>query len=374
MRLLRSGYWFFSFFVAVACSPPPPSTGDTGPLGPRVDQLFSEFTVSGSPGAAAMVVQDGQVTHSAGYGLANTDRELGLTPRTPIRLGSVGKQFTSMAAMILADRGLLAFDDPVIEWVPELERFPGIQVQHLLRHTSGLPDYYDLPEETFQGVSDSDGDPVLTNRDVITIYRDWGGPLFAPGEQYRYSNPGYEVLALIVERVSGRPFGEFLAEEIFRPLDMETAVVRDRPDVEIPDRAVGYRPGRFGLGWVEEDDHFANWLVGAGGVYASLEDLYLWDQALDTDTLVSHEIRNLAFSPTMLDDGSVSDYGFGWRVGDRLGRKAVHHGGSWVGFRAAIIRFVDDATTVVVLSNASASAGDLAEGIAALVLNGNGGS
>ncbi len=366
------GLWTLVLLVCVGCSPPPEPTGQTGPLGTRIDEIFSDFSSEDSPGATAMLIQNGEVVHAAGYGLADRESNRVLTRRTPLRLGSVGKQFTSMAIMILADRGLLAFDDPVTKWVPELERFPGIQVQHLLRHTSGLPDYYRVPDETFLGVADSDGDPALTHQDAITIYETWGEPVFPPGDQYRYSNPGYEALAVIVERVSGLSLGQFLEENVFEPLGMETAVVRDRPDLNIPDRAVGYRPGRFGLGWVEEDDHFLNWLLGAGGVYCSLDDMFLWDQALYTDTLVSPEIMDLAFSPTTLNDGTLSAYGFGWNVGDRRGRRAVHHGGSWVGFRATIVRFVEDATTVVVLSNASASAGDLANEMADLVLSPDG--
>jgi CubicO group peptidase (beta-lactamase class C family) len=135
-----------------------------------------------------------------------------------------------------------------------------------------------------------------------------------------------------------------------------------------PTRAIGYRQDSENGGWVENDEHFLNGLVGSGGVYASLDDLYLWHQALYTDRLVGNETLAEVFSPMTLNDGSVSRYGFGWNVGDRLGREAVHHGGSWVGFRAAIIRFLEDRVTVVVLSNASASAGDFADRIAQLVL------
>jgi CubicO group peptidase (beta-lactamase class C family) len=368
VRKLHLGLCSLVVLLLAGCVGSSDSADLSSDPGARIDEIFSEFTVPGSPGAVAMVVRDGEVIHAKGYGLAEVGSGTALSRTTPVRLGSVGKQFTSMAVMILADRGELAFDDPVMKWVPELERYPGIRVHHLLQHTAGLPDYYDLPKEHFDGVAGADGEPLLTNKDAVTIFDGWGEPQFEPGERHEYSNPGYEVLALIVERVSGQSFGEFLAENVFEPLGMETAVVRDRPEVVIPNRAVGYRPDREGGGWEENDDHFANWLVGAGGVYASLDDLYLWDQALYTETLVGKEILELAFSPTTLNDGSISEYGFGWRVDERSGRRAVHHGGSWVGFRAAILRFIDETTTVVVLSNASASAGDLAEEVAEVVL------
>jgi CubicO group peptidase (beta-lactamase class C family) len=362
------GCYLLSVLFLSGCSTDSGSADTPGTLVPVIAEIFSQFTTPESPGAVAMVIQDGKVVHAEGYGMAELGSGRALTRETPMRLGSVGKQFTSMAIMILADRGELGFDDPVTTWVPELGRFPGIRVHHLLQHTSGLPDYYDLPDETFAEVAGSDGDPVLTNADVITLYESWGEPLFEPGERYEYSNPAYEVLALMVERISGQSFGGFLAENVFEPLGMETAGVRARPETVIPNRGVGYHPDEAGGGWIEDDDHPGNWLVGAGGVYASLDDLFLWDQALYTETLVKKETLNLAFTPTTLNDGSVSEYGFGWSVSDRLGHRAVHHGGSWVGFRAAIARFVDDGLTVVVVSNASASAGEFANEMAELFL------
>jgi CubicO group peptidase (beta-lactamase class C family) len=337
-------------------------------LGSSIDSIFSEFIGGKTPGAAAMVIRDGEVIHQNGYGLADLDSGRTLSRTTPVRLGSVGKQFTSMAIMILEERGDLSYDDQVTRWVPELGRYPGIRVRHLLQHTGGLPDYYELPREAFDAVADSDGDPLTSNRDAVKIYETWGDPRFEPGDRYEYSNPGYEVLALVVERISGQTFGAFLAENVFEPLGMGTATVRERPELPFPNRAIGYRPDSENGGWVENDDHFLNGLVGSGGIYASLGDLYLWDQALYTDGLVTHETLNEAFSPTVLNDGSVSEYGFGWNVSGRLGRPAVHHGGSWVGFRAAIIRFVEERVTVVVLSNASASAGSYANEMAELVL------
>ncbi|MGD2123265.1 MAG: serine hydrolase domain-containing protein, partial [Gemmatimonadota bacterium] len=175
-----------------------------------VREIFSDFLKPGSPGAAVSVIRDGEVLLAEGFGLAEVQEGRFLSRTTPIRLGSVGKQFTSMAIMILADRGQLSFEDPVTRWVPELSRFPGVQVKHLLTHTSGLPDYYELPDEEFAAVAGSDGDPLLTNEDVVTLYEGWGEPRFAPGEKYDYSNPAYEVLALIVQRISGQSFGEFL--------------------------------------------------------------------------------------------------------------------------------------------------------------------
>lgn len=354
--------------LAVGCSTPGSPDDHSSDASSQVDSLFRDLTAEGSPGAVSMVIRDGSVVHSKGYGLADLPGGRPLEPTTPIRLGSVSKQFTAMAVMMLAQQGRLAFDDFAVKTAPELSRFPKVTVRHLLNHTSGLPDYYEVLGVMAADIAASDGDPLLTNADSVAIYRNWGQARFDPGDRYEYSNPGYEVLGLIVERTSGQSFAQFLAERIFQPLGMKTAAVRDRPETVIAGRAIGYRPDRQGGGWTENDDHAANWIVGAGGVYASVEDLLLWDQALDSHRLVSREILSQAHSPAKLNDGQTSNYGFGWALADRVGHPAVHHNGSWVGFRTAMARFPQQRLTVIVLSNASANAGELLDDVAQVFL------
>lgn len=160
-----------------------------------------------------------------------------------MRLASLSKSFTAVAVMILAGRGDLGYDDPAVRWVPELRRFPGITVRHLLNHTAWLPDYYDsAPVRAL--VSDPERSRPLGNGDVVAVYETWGEARFEPGERFEYSNPGYEVLALIIERVSDRSYADFLDAEIFDPLGMATATVRANPDPRIREAAIGYdRPG-----------------------------------------------------------------------------------------------------------------------------------
>jgi N-acyl-D-aspartate/D-glutamate deacylase len=178
----------------------------------------------------------------------------------------------------------------------------------------------------------------------------WGEPLFPAGDRYEYSNPGYEMLALVVERVSGQRFGQFLADNIFAPLGMDHTVVRDSTEPEIPDRALGYSraDGAFTL----DDDHILNHLVGSGLMYSTVGDLARWDRALDTDTLVRSETLEEAWSPARLADGGEVPYGFGWRLGryGGLGRRLWHAGG-WVGFSTFIVRYPEHRFTVIVLSN-----------------------
>ena len=333
---------------------------------PEVDAIFAEYAVEGSPGASTMVIRDGDVLHSAGYGAANLNDRSPLQPSTPVRLGSVSKAFTAMAIVILEESGNLTFDSPVLEWVPELARFEGITVRHLLNHTSGLPDYYEgSPLEEIATATDRD--TPLQNAEALSVYETWGEPVFSPGHRFAYSNPGYEVLALIVERVSDMTFGQFLDANIFTPLSMSTAAVRDLPSTVVPGRAIGYSPREDGRGWEENDDHWGNWIVGAGGVYASLDDLYRWDQAL-YEWAETGERLTEALTPATLNDGTQSPYGFGWRLSDRLDRTAIHHGGAWVGFRTAIVRFPQERLTVIVLSNTSAPVGALADSTAAVFL------
>ena len=312
-----------------------------------------------------MVIREGAILHAAGYGLADLKSSAPLTPETPIRLGSVSKQFFAMGIMILVERDSLDYDDPVISWIPELSRFPGITVRHLLNHTSGLPDYYD---ELIKLNPQLDDDPLITNSEAASVYETWGEFNFKPGEKYRYSNPGYELLALILERISKQRSRQFLQENVFTPLNMHTADVRDRRDFKIPNSAVGYSLNEDSTAWVENDDHELNGLVGAGGVYASLIDMYRWDQSLYNDGAVLKETLEDAFRPAILNDGTTNNYGFAWQLGERDGHKRIFHIGSWVGFQTHINRFVDDKLTTIILTNSTGRTGRYQYQIASLFL------
>lgn len=337
----------------------------TTPADPRVDALFEPLVTAGSPGYAVLVVRDGEVVHQAGYGLADLGRGLPMSPSTSVRLGSLGKQFTAMTVLVLVDRGVIDLDAPITTWVPEVaERYGhGVTVRHLLNHTGGLPDYYDELGERYEE------DAMPTNAQAAAIYRTWGEAEFVPGERYEYSNPGYELLALIAERAAGEPFARFAEENVLWPIGMDRSLVLDTPGEHFDGRAYGYRPDEEG-GFVEHDAHVLNILFGAGGFYATVEDLVRWDDALHTDALISPALLDDAFSPATLNDGTASDYGFGWSVAEDHGQKVVRHGGSWVGFRTSITRYLDDRLTVAVLSNRGDSRpGRLVRQIVALYLD-----
>jgi CubicO group peptidase (beta-lactamase class C family) len=308
-----------------------------------VDRLFSEWQSRGSPGAAVIVIRDGIVLKKAGYGLADLERGVPIGTDTAFRLGSVSKQFTAMAVMMLQEEGRLEYDEPITRYLPELSRFgDGITIRHLLTHTAGLPDYYDVFVE-LSGVARPH------TRHALKLYSLWGEPSFAPGERYEYSNPGYEILALTIEEASGQSYSEFVEGRIFAALGMKSSVVFDERAPSMAKRAFGYR--KDGDSFLIDDDDPLNYVIGSGGIYSTVEDLYLWDQALYGEQLVSRETLEEAFRPVRLNDGKEYPYGFGWGLEEHLGRRRVSHGGSWVGFHNFSSRYVDDGFSVFVLSN-----------------------
>ncbi len=328
--------------VGCGAGAPPAERPD---LAAQIDALFAPLTTGDSPGAAVMVIRNDEVLYAAGYGYADLERREPITPQTSFRLASVSKQFTAMAVMILADRGELAYDDPLAKYLPELARFgDGITLRNLLTHTGGLPDYYDALEA-------ASTDHMPDTGEAMQFLAAWNEPpLFAPGNRYEYSNPGYEMLALVVERVSGQRFGQFLEDAIFTPLGMNDTAVRDSTDPEIPNRALGYtrKDGSFEL----LDEHSLNHIIGSGGMYSTVEDLARWDQALYTDQLVPRAALEEAWSPVRLASGESYPYGFGWRLGryGGLGRRLCHAGG-WLGFSTFIVRYPEHRFSVIVLSN-----------------------
>jgi len=321
-----------------------PSTGQPD-LAARIDAIFAPLTIGDSPGAAVMVIRNDEVLHAAGYGYADLESREPITPQTSFRLASVSKQFTSMAVMILAERGELDYDDPLVKFLPELGRFgESITLRNLMTHTGGLPDYYDALEA-------ASTEHMPDTEEAMEFLAAWGeSPLFAAGERYEYSNPGYEMLALVVERVSGQRFGQFLEDNIFAPLGMNATVVRDSTEPEIPNRALGY--SRTDDSFILNDDHILNHIVGSGLMYSTVEDLARWDQALYTDQLVPRAALEEAWSPVQLTNGEEYPYGFGWRLGryGGLGRRLCHAGG-WVGFSTFIVRYPERRFSVIVLSN-----------------------
>jgi len=306
----------------------------------RVTALFDHLNEGTQPGAAVMVIKDGGVVYSAGFGFANVDKHIPIDANSTFRLGSVSKQFAAMAIMVLADEGKLDYDDPVVDYIPELDGYPGVTIRHLLTHTSGMPDYYDTIDT---------GGAMPANADMPAVMAAMDGPDFAPGERYEYSNPAYEMLPVIVEKVSGQAFAQFMQENVFIPAGMDDSLIYDHTEPEIANRVWGYEPK--GRGFKLNDYHELNYLDGSGGMYATLEDFLAWDQALYGEDVVTAETLNEGFTRHTLNNGDEIDYGFGWRLDQYRGHRRIAHGGSWVGFRTSIARYPEEKLAIVVLTN-----------------------
>lgn len=326
------------------------------------DELLQKRFPADKPGAAVLVIRDGKLVLEKGYGLADLETKSPITPQTQFDLASVAKQFTSMAVMVLANRGKLTFDDDVRKLLPELPEFDPkrpIRVSDLLRHTSGMPDYLGI----WKG--DDAAFAELTNEKVLALLAK-EKPRFPTGTKFEYSNSNYALLAVVVARAAGKPFAAFLREAIFDPAGMNNTLVFDAMSVKVPARAVGYRRPLF-IGALEKSVRDGP-VHGDGNVFTTIEELAKWDAALAGNKLVKPETLKLAFTPGKLDNGKEFPYGFGWAIrgGDR---PLVWHNGGWAGTRTFIGRRLDIRFTVAVLSNLeSTNPEKVAADVAAVIL------
>jgi CubicO group peptidase (beta-lactamase class C family) len=342
----------------------------------RVDSLMAKYVAPSTPGAGVLVVQDGRVALEKGYGLAVVEQRRPIGPDTRFLLASVSKQFTAMGIMILAERGKLSYDDPLRKFFPEFPPYAdSISVRQLLHHVAGFPEYEELFMSSGKVGRDwprsssmppSEYEP--TAHDALELLADSARPRFRPGERYEYSNSGYVLLGQIIEKVSGQRYARFLNDNVFRPLGMSETIVYDETKPSIPDRASSYRPKN---GYEQIDYTPFNAIYGEDNVVTTLNDLCKWDVALYSERLVRDATMRLAFTPGTLNDGSATNYGFGWHIRQVLGIPAVLHTGGWMGFRTVILRFPGKRTTVVVLANrADLAVGSIAQDVAAIYLGG----
>ncbi|MGH8252006.1 MAG: serine hydrolase domain-containing protein [Steroidobacteraceae bacterium] len=293
------------------------------------------------PGAAVLVVQDGAPLARRAYGFADLEQRVPVTPATNFRLASVSKQFTAAAVLLLAEDGRLGLDEPARKWLPSLPpAADAVTLRQLLTHTSGLIDYEDVIPASMTA--------QLHDADVLALLETQGRTDFPPGTAYRYSNSGYALLALVVERASGHSFADFLRQRIFEPLGMSATVAHEQGISTVSRRAYGYSETQGS--WTRTDQSQTSAVLGDGGIYSSIDDLAKWDAALYDDRLLSAESRRSAFAPATPTDDPAVDYGFGWRsTGESL-----WHSGESIGFRNVILRFPRRRLTVVILTNRDA--------------------
>ncbi|MGQ0736222.1 MAG: serine hydrolase [Acidobacteriota bacterium] len=325
-----------------------------------IDRIVrAEMAAQRIPGLGVAVVRRGEVVKAAGYGLANVEHQVPVTDETIFQSGSVGKQFTAAAIMLLVQDGALALADPLSKFFPDAPAaWQAVTVRHLLTHTSGIPNYTG-------GLLDFRRD--YSEDDLVRFAQ--ALPLeFAPGAEWRYSNTGYLLLGALVRKVSGRFYGDVLRERLFGPLGMSTARVISEADI-VPHRAAGYRLAQGGelrnQGWVSP----ALNTTADGSLYLSLRDLMAWDRGVRARAVLSRASWDQVFTPVTLTSGRRHPYGFGWRVDRVAGQMVQEHGGSWQGFKSYIARYTGDDITVIVLANlAQANPERIAKAIAASLI------
>lgn len=311
------------------------------------------------PGLALLVTRDGKVVRSEGFGLASVELQVPVKPETIFQSGSVGKQFTATAVMMLVEAGKIRLNDPLTKYFPEAPpSWKNVTVRELLSHTGGFGDY----PKNFNFRKDWTEPQLLKLVESIPL-------AYPPGTKWEYSNLGYLTLGILIHRVSGEFYGEFLQQRIFQPLGMQATRIISEADI-VPNRAAGYRLAKGELKnqeWVAP----AMNTTADGSLYFSIVDLSKWDAALYEGNLLKPSSFNLMWTPVKLKNGqpNKAGYGFGWFIEERNGHRCIHHDGSWQGFETAIDRYVDDHLSVVALTNlAGAKPGEITKHVAEMYL------
>ena len=308
----------------------------------KVDKLFEKWDSTVSPGVSMGIIHNGEFIYTRGYGMANLEHNVPITPETVFRIGSTSKQFTAACIAILSLQGKLSLDDDIRKHIPELPAYEeSITDRHLIHHISGIRDYLGLAY--LSGIS---GDDFFTAEETVAMIARQKGLNFVPGDEHLYSNSGYFLLGVIVSRVSGKSLNAFAQEHIFKPLGMKNTHYHDDYTKIVKKRADGHDKTEDGFNILNTTLNH----VGDGGVFTTVEDLYLWDQAF-YNLKLGKELMDLMHRTGVLNDGKKLRYAFGLNVGKYKGLKLVAHGGAFVGFRADMIRFPEEKFTVICLAN-----------------------
>lgn len=336
-----------------------------GELNDSADAILAEHFDAEGPGAAVALIVDGDVLVETAIGYADADQEIEIDSRTLFDLASVSKHFTAFAALTLERQGKLDTDQPVSRYLPDFADESSsreVTVSDLIHHVSGLADY---SSDAWTG---SDGEFARLTNESHLLWLNEQEPEEEPGTVYRYNNSGYVLLALVVERVSGQPFADFVREQLFQPAGMRSARVMDDYKLRFPRQARGYAS--------DKDGEFTatsapSSVTGDGNIYASLSDMIAWMNALDSDAVLNKPEKDLVWRSGKLDSGKRiededgSGYGYGWVIEDE---GVVSHSGSWMGTATYVLRDRRNQISVVVLSNdENAEVSDIAEGLADLV-------
>ena len=323
------------------------------------DYVREQMQARHIPGLSLVVVRDGKIVKAQSYGLANVELNAPATNESVFEIGSITKQLTATAVMLLVEEGKIKLDERIDAYLSDAhppDAWNAVTVRHLLTHTSGIKTYTGLPGFEFSR--------HLKKEEFVKALSTF--PLdFQPDEKWAYSNSGYNLLGFILEKASGEPYWEFMAERIYKPLGM--TATRDRnPVPTVKGRVAGYEWKNNA--WINRDADLTD-IFSAGATISTALDLAKWDAALNTERLLKKSSLEQIWTPIRLNDGKTYPYGFGWDVESLNGHKLISHGGQTAGFSASIARYVDDKLTIIVLCNLGdiGVAGKVRQGIAALL-------
>ena len=332
-------YRSYALFISVICLLNGVATGQDH-IVKKVDEFIrAEMESQHIPGVSLAVIKDGKPVIVKGYGLANVEHNVPVKPETVFQSGSVAKQFTATAVMMLVENGKVDLDKPIGTYLGDVpDTWAGITVRHLLSHTGGMTDYPD----DFDYRRDYTEDELLKQAKEIPL-------AFKAGDRWMYSNLGYVVLGILIHKVSGKFYGDLLQERVFKPLGMTSARIINEADI-IPNRAAGYRLVKGQLknqAWVSPSIN----TTADGSLYLTVYDMIKWDEALSAGKLLRRSSFDEMCKPVKLNNGKIHPYGFGWAVREVNGKTVVEHGGAWQGFKAHIARFPENRITVVLFAN-----------------------
>jgi CubicO group peptidase (beta-lactamase class C family) len=331
-------------FSVVAARNSSGQTPAAAAMGKQIDSVFGKYISGGTPGCVVSVVQNGSVLYARTYGLANLEWALPNTLDTVFDIGSVSKQFTAFAILLLAQDGRISLDDDIRKYLPEIPHYAKvIRIHHLLNHTSGLRNYTDLFD--LAGVPEID---LTTDQDALNLMVRQKELNFAPGEEFLYSDTNFFFLSLIVERVTGKSLRQFARERIFDPLDMTSTHFHNDTTMVVNHRATGYKPladGRFAIDMSNFEE------LGDGSVMTTVEDLKKWDENFYTGQVGGMDLIRQMQEGGRLNNGTVNLYAKGLVIDQYRGLRRVQHAGEWVGYRAGLTRYPDQRTSFITLCN-----------------------
>lgn len=329
----------------------------------KLDSLFQKLSSNKEFNGNVLIAEKGKIIYKNSFGLANEASKAKLDENSIFELASVSKQFTAFGIAILKEKGKLKYDDKIGDILPQLAFYKSVTVRCLLNHSSGLPDYMQILDSLLIDSSWDDKTKIATNKDILDIYEKYQPKLlFEPNTKTEYSNTGYAILASVIEKLSGKSYGEFLKSEIFEPLQMNnTFVYRRRFKPQVVEN--------YAFGYVYSDSLKMNQLpdqikgldlyvytldgiVGDGTVNSTIIDLFKWDRNLYSSQIISKNEITEIFNPSILNNGIKTKYGFGWMINNNeIFGKMVYHGGGWPGYQTFIERHIDNDKTIILLQN-----------------------